>query len=669
MPQKPSVFLCKSHPDFHIPDGVDVGADFDADSYVAKVKGNGADALVFFAKCHFGNSYYPTNVGTVHPGLKCDMFGGISKACDEQGLGFVAYYSVFYDTVAIEKHPDWELVSADAKTDAGYDSGNFRPVCVNSPYLEKLLIPQCQEFLTQYSVDELLFDTMTGFTPCYCDTCREKFGNPIPESNEDPSWLDYVKWYAACYEDFFAKATQAVHDAAPHVSTYFNWVWSYKQPYNPVPHIGRLAADLIPAGEIIAMVTKYFAGTGYPFDFFTGRFLHGLGDWNNQTPETLKFAAAATVANGGSFYLIDRQLPDGSMEDRAYDAMKDVFGFLQERRDVLCGATHVPETALLHSYTHLIGDDMRYFPDAAARADRLLPYEGAIRMFMENSRHLTALNEERLQERIADYKLVIVPETEFLSPELKQTLFNFVENGGRLLITQSGDESQIDRDILDFAGVETVGHTEAEYGYFEWPGNGPILLRGRSAQIKPKEGTEELVRYVEPQSCGTRKTFGHGFAPPGETNGYAAATSRKVGKGEVIYVASPLFRAYQQFQTPQIKDILFSLMDRLLPEPVFKIETPAQVEATALRQGNDLLVHLVNNSGKVRLGDHYYPSIEYMPEIRDIRVSIKRSNTNQTVEHLPSGQKVEVLQAGAYASFIVPSLEFLESFRIAGSFK
>ena len=662
-------FLCKSHPDFHIPDGVVVGENFDADAYVRKIKDNAADALVFFGKCHFGNSYYPTKIGNVHPGLKSDMFGDISEACKKYDIGFIAYYSVFYDTVAVEAHPEWELVSAEAKTDAGYDSGNFRPICVNSSYLEEMLIPQCLEMIEKYDMDELLFDTMTGFTPCYCETCKKLFGKNIPQSSDDPNWLEYVKWYAERYENFFAKATKAIYDADPNISTYFNWVWSYKQPYKPVPHIGRLACDLIPAGEIIAMITKYFAGTGFPFDFFTGRFLHGLGEWNNQTEETLKFAAASTVANGGSFYLIDRQLPDGSLQDRAYEAMNNVFSFLQERRDYLCDTAHVPEIALLHSYTHVIGDKMQFFPEADTRADRLKPYEGAIRMFLENARHITALNEERIQEKINEYKVVIVPETEFLDAKLKNSLFDFVKKGGKLLITQSGDEAQTDKDILDFVGVDYSGHTETDYGYFEWKNKGPILTRGHSAVIKPKKGTEEILKFIPPQSCGSRKTFGHGFAPHDKPNGTAAAVSKKVGKGEVIYISMPLFRSYQEYQVPQIKDLIFSMIDRLMPEPVFKVSTPAQVEATALRKNDDLIVHLVNHSGKVRLGGYYYPSIEYMPEIRNITVEIKLTDNDQKIISLPAKKEIEYKMENGYAKFEIPSLEYLESVTIKNYLK
>src|SRR5262249_29460244 len=159
--------------------------------------------------------------------------------------------------------------------------------------------------------------------PCYCPHCRASFGREIPVSSKDPAWQSYVRWYAERYEDFFARASRRIREARPSVDVTFNWKWVYKEPATPPPAIQTLAADLIATGTVAHAYCRYFAGTGLRFDYMTGRFMHGMGDWNSNTPESLKYTAAVTVANGGGFILIDRQLPDGSLEPRAYDAMRD----------------------------------------------------------------------------------------------------------------------------------------------------------------------------------------------------------------------------------------------------------------------------------------------------------------------------------------------------------
>lgn len=105
--KKNKKMLCRLHPDFHTPARATVGEGFDAVEYVKKTKESNIDSQVFFAKCHYGFAYYPTEVGTVHPGLKCDMLGELVRECKKQDVRLVIYESLFLDSAAGEQHPDW----------------------------------------------------------------------------------------------------------------------------------------------------------------------------------------------------------------------------------------------------------------------------------------------------------------------------------------------------------------------------------------------------------------------------------------------------------------------------------------------------------------------------------------------------------------------------------
>jgi hypothetical protein len=662
-------FLCKSHPDFHIPADVDVGEGFDGDAYARRLKECGADAVAMFAKCHYGHCYYDTKIGYKHPRLKKDMLAEVVRGCRAHGLGIVAYYSVFLDTAAVAHHPNWRLKATSNATDAGFDSGHYQPVCVNSGYAQELLIPQSIEIATNYDVDEIFYDTMTGFQPCFCDACTRLFGGPIPTSHDDSRWLEYVRWYRTCYDDFFATAAARVHEAKPGLTVAFNWEWGVRRPTDPPPHISRISSDLIPTGTVASNLTHYFAGTGYPFDYMCGRFLHGLGDWNSAVPETIKYTASATIANGGSFYIIDRQLPNGQLEARAYEMMRDVFGFVQSRRDVVEGIAHVAETAVLLSHDHLMGERLQFFPDSEARKKRAEPFEGVSRMFMHHARHYTALSTANLLRRAAEYRLVIVPETEYLNTATVSALRDYVTSGGTLLLTQSESEAGLNRELLDLAGVKHEGFSELGYCYFERPGAEPAAARGRFSNVKPLSGATEVVRAIAPLRAGKGGAqFGHGLAPANAYEGYAMAVERSVGKGKVIYLAMPAFGQYWQNQNPYIAELVFKLMDRLLPDPLVRVETRAQIEMVATRKERDLIVHLVNHSGRERLLGYWYPLTEYVPEIRDIPVSIRLGKGSPAMTFAPSGAKVEYECKDGYAKFTVPSLHFMESIRVPGYF-
>ena len=602
--EEKNILLCKCHPDFHLPADAIVGKDFDGVEYAKKAKASGVDSLVFFAKCAYGFSYYPTKIGTVHPGLTKDMLAEFVEGCKMAGLGATCYYSVFLDTAAINKHPDWILRPSIVDADNLYTQ-QYLPVCVNSPYLDELLIPQTLELLTHYGIDELFFDTMSDFIPCYCENCIKLFGKPIPTPKDAQDWLEYVNWYNGQYERFFNKILQTVHDAKPDVSVVINWKWSATLPETPARHVKRLVGDLFTSGSVASYFSHYWAGTGYLFDYMCGRFLHGLGDWSNNTPETLKCVAASTIANGGSFYLIDRQLPNGPLEERSYAIMKDVFGFVQERRNLVVNTSHVPETAVLHSLENVVGSKYEYFPDADERNNRLHPLKAISSIFIHHARHYTAINTAVLMERLSEYKLLILPEVDFLDAEAKLLIQLFVENGGRLLIIQSGNAVPVDMDLLQLAGAEYHGRADINYEYIAHQSAGvsdPVLVRGRFALVSPTKDARMIAPLIAPLRAGKGGAeFGHGFAPATIPDGNAAIIGRKIGKGEVIYVAGPLLTSYNTHLSPHIARLLLELYDYLLSEPLVLVDSPAMIEMTAVRQKNDLIVHLLNNSGKETL--------------------------------------------------------------------
>jgi hypothetical protein len=663
------VFLCRSHPDFHMPADVEIGVGFDGEAYARRLKEAGADAVVVFGKCHYGHSYYHTKCGTRHPRLRTDMLAETVRGGDKHGLGVIGYYSVFLDSAAVKAHPEWRLqAEGEARTDAGFDSGNFQPLCVNSGYLEELLIPQAIEMVSKYGIAEIFFDTMTGFQPCYCSACREKFGRAIPKSSADADWLEYVKWYSECYDHFYTRTAEMIHRARPGIPVTFNHEWGYKRPRPPVPYIGRLDADLISTGTIAAMHCRYYAGTGLPFGYMTGRFMHGLGDWNSNTPESLLYTAAATAGNGGAFWIIDRQLPDGSMEDRAYDMMREVFGYLQDRRELIEDTRHVPEIAVLCSWSSVMGRKLEYSPDPKLRNERTFAYEGLVRLFVEHGRHFTAMSEEVLNEHLADYRVVIVPEQDFLDDQTKRNLEQFVRAGGQLIFTQSDWDVPVDAEMLALAGVSYDGRRELEYGYM---GTTPPLVihDTKFSKVRPLAGTQTLYEYIAPMSAGEGgKKFGHGFAPPTKPSGEPVVTLRQLGKGRVMYVALPFFKTYFNHQNLYQARLFLELLDRLLPDPLVRIHTKAQVEVCALRQGDDLIVHLVNHSGRERLAGYWYPMTEFIPEIHDIDVAIRHRPGVGEMLVGPTQTPIAWRQDGDSAMVRIGRLHVMESLRAPGYF-
>lgn len=655
-------WLCRSHPDFHMPAEVEIGARCDGDALSRRLREAGADTFAVFAKCHYGHAYYPTRVGTPHPRLRKDLLAEVVRGCHAHGIAVTAYYSVFYDGAAISRHPEWAMVRDNGRTASSQECSHFHSVCVNSRYLEEMLIPQCLEVMREYAVDELLFDPMTWFRPCYCPTCRAGFGGDIPCDDQDPRWLDYVAWYKGCFERFYARMAQALHRERPDVGLVFNWCWGVRQPQPPLPQIQRLCADWSPSVTSASRHARQFAGAGLPFDFMCGRFLHGLGDWDDTTPDSLRGAAAATAANGGGFYIIDRMLPDGTLEERAFAAMRSAFGLVQERRACLEGATPVPEVAVLSAAPHIDGPDLRFFPDPNMRDERQLPVDGIARLAAECAVPYHALGEERLRATINDYRAVIVPEQDLLALETIAALEAFARTGGSVLIIQSGTAANAEQCAL--AGVAHLGFSELGYGYIGT--RQPFHVRGRFSTVQALDA-EILHPSLAPLTTVGR--FGHGLAPATTTVVGPAVTRRRLGAGQVLYIAVPIASSYARWTHPASERLLLELIALARPEPIAHLDTAARVELSLMRQGDDLVLHLVNHSGHERPCPPYYTVTDYMPELRDLPLSLRVGKARPEIHRAPGGAALPYTVADGRAQIRVPSLTHLESLVVTGYFR
>jgi hypothetical protein len=506
---------------------------------------------------------------------------------------------------------------------------------------------------------------MSRFNPCYCTYCKEKFARDIPLSDEDASWGEYVVWYKSCFDAFFAEAARVVHDTNPEVGCIFNWKWGIREPSSPPPFITALSSDFPPSGSIATRHCRYYAGTGMPFDFMSGRFLHGLGEWDNNTPTTLKYTAAGTIAHGGGFYIIDRQLPDGSLEPRSYDMMDEVFGFVNERRDLLRGIRHVPEIGVIYSERSLYGGNLEDFPRDSVRKEKMQSIEGIENLFSENGRHYTVIGEETFRKTAANYAVIFVPEQNELEPETERALADYAAQGGAVIVSQADAYGPPSAAVQDLVGVTFSGFTDVAYGYTGTPQ--PFHTRGHFTRAATLPGTDTWLPQIDPLNAGKGgKKFGHGMAPPGEVSEFPAVALRKLGDGCVAYIAFPAFTQYCREQSPYLRDMVLSLVDTLYPEPVVRADTPAQVEVVTTRKGDDLVVNFVNHSGREKLGNYFHPVTEYMPEIRGIEVSIRGDVASATL--MPSGTQLTPQQADGRSRITLPSLKFMESVLVKNYF-
>lgn len=157
----------------------------------------GADFVQTDCKGHPGyvSWFSQTPDASMPPALKQDAMAGWRAATRKLGMPLHCHYSGIWDKAAAKKHPSWAVMGAEGKRHV--EGGRM---CVRSPYLSKLLLPQMFELIDRYDVDGFWVDgDIWAVEFCYCPKCRKAITKATgiaeaPTETEDPNWPAWWKF-------------------------------------------------------------------------------------------------------------------------------------------------------------------------------------------------------------------------------------------------------------------------------------------------------------------------------------------------------------------------------------------------------------------------------------------------------------------------------------------
>ncbi len=172
---------------------------------------------------------------------------------------------------------------------------------------------------------------------------------------------------------------------------------------------------------------------------------------------------------------------------------------------------------------------------------------------------------------------------------------------------------------------------------------------------------------MRPVGGGAR--FGHGFAPPAEEGDFPAVTLNRVGRGQVAYVAAPVFESYHRYYDHHTAGVVLDVIDRLLPDPIVRSHAPPNVETSVMRRGDDLIVHLVNHNARERKSAGYVSVVHHIPELRDVRLEVRAAPGVERVLSVPDERELPGRESDGYLQLVLPRLHIMESLLLPGYFE
>lgn len=645
------------HLDFHTSPLIeDVGEDFDPEEFAKTLKEAYVNSITVFAKCHHGMSYYPTKVGKMHPYLKRNLLGEMIEACHREGIRVPVYISVVWDEYAASQHQDWLQVDKEGKLAGRSPLGNigWRFLCMNSPYVD-YLAAQTEEILNNYEIDGIFFDIVFQTLPgCICNHCLEGMKKKGLDPTKDE---DLTKYSLEVTRKFMQRMSRLVWDVRPDISIFYNgricMESEIKQGIrSELSYFSHFEIESLASGgwgyDHFPYFARYCRTLGKEILVMTARFHKSWADFGGlKNKAALEYECFRALAHGAKCSIGDQLHPRGKLNKVVYERIGRVYKNVEEKEPWCKEASPVVEVGLICS-------ERKY-----GQAPNLLPESdrGAMRMLIETHYQFDVIDRE---SDFNKYKLIILPDFVTFTPNLARKIKSYLEKGGGLLLSHKSGLDEEEKDfILPEIGNTYLGEARYSPDYIrvkpeiaQGIGDMDYVMYERGSEVKPLSGTDVLVYVGHPYFNRTWEHFtSHLHAPLNKISDFPAVTKKK----EVIYIASPIFKAYSLHASLVYKKIVENCLNLLISKKLVSSNLPSTAEATLMRQDGRYILHVL----------HYIPErrakeldiIEDIIPLYDRELRIKTKWKPSQLELVPQRKTLKFTFEEGYVSCQVPMIK------------
>ncbi len=642
------------HLDFHTsPDIEGIGEDFDKRKWQEVLREGHVDSITLFSKCHHGLSYHPTAVGRMHPHLRFDLLARQIEACREIDVRTPIYISAGLDDVAAEAHPQWREISVNGSYQGGSAAVNrpgFKKLCFRTAYLE-YLCDQIREVARLYPEGHGIFLDIIYQGECCCRDCvrymrRNGLDINLPQ--------DRRRAAENALQAYYRETTAACRSVNPELPVFHNSGHIARGRRDRLAYFSHLELESLPTGgwgyDHFPMSAAYARGLGFDFLGMTGKFHHSWGEFGNcKHPNALRYECSLMLAQGAKCSVGDQLHPSGALDKDTYRIIGAAFEEVEKKQSWCDNVRSVADIGVLTGEKG--GDAARH----ALPAD-----DGSVRVLLEE--HLLFDMIDRDND-FGKYRLLILPDCVRLDAALEKRLRDYLNGGGRLLLSgSSGLRADADEFALD-VGARYVGISEHQPDYLvagpelvpDFVGS-PLVMYQRSHKVELTEGTE-LAGIERPYFNRTWDHYcSHQHAPNAGATPYPAA----VRHGAVLYLAHPVFSHYYAMGAVAYRRVIARAIRLMLGEETLRANLPSTARTMLMFQPEEAryVLHLLyavpvlrggrmTNSpeGYVREG---FPVevIEDLVPLHDIQIDLKIPHPVRRVTSEPQGTEIEFREKG-----------------------
>ncbi|MCU0523039.1 MAG: hypothetical protein MUF84_20425 [Anaerolineae bacterium] len=638
------------HLDFHTSEQIPgIGSQFSKAQWQEALKAGHLNAINIFAKGHHGWSYYPTEVGTMHPHLDFDLLGAQIEGCHEIGVECPIYYTVGWSVHDAELHPDWCARRKDgsfiwrgnpeAKPTDPYPLGNWKLLCPSGPYHEHMKA-QVAEICRKYAVDGFWFDIFQVQHGCYCDRCRASMAALGVDVNDEEA---VVAHFAHIYKTHMADMRATIAAYHPQATVFFNGTTAFgrgNQKYGT--HVYNTHQDLedLPTGwggyDKFPLRSKYYLGEGYQICAMSGKFHTSWGEFGGfKHPDAIKFEAASMIAFGSVCNFGDQLHPTGLMDMQTYRNVGEAMAYVEKIEAYGPGGKPVSNLGLWFS--------------GNTQADI-----GVSKMLLDCQMDFVVANEHNL----GGLQTVVIPSEPCLGEGQVAVLEQYLANGGSLVVLSAGAlDAYRSRFLLDVGadyegpGLYDVDYTVADAVLGEGLIVSPVLNYSPALRMKAHAGTQVLAHIHEPYFSRTYEHYCSHMNTPYRPE--RAAHPALIQKGRVVYSPSPLDLMYDHRAARAHRDLFERALKRVYTAPMLHVALPSNGRVSLLHQAaqHRYVAHLLYATPHYRGG---LELIEDLVPLFDVPVVLHVSELVRKATLIPDGIDLPLVREGETVKVVVP---------------
>jgi hypothetical protein len=569
--------------DVHLSDDQpDILSEYDGSNIVRVLHEAGVQVLTLWFKDHWGNAYYPTKVGKMHPLLRGrDMDGEIVSACRNKGIDVIAYYSVGVDAHVGRTYQEWVAVDSEGKK----ERGTWVQICLNSPY-RGYVMNQLKEIAGTYNVHGFWLD-MTFYGSyghhwglnCYCEYCKEKYRldtgeeMPIHAERTSKAFQRWFRWRRNVWLEFLREARGVIKTTRPQAMVTGNYFghtfvgWTFGYSCKQSEYFDYLSAEAYAGnhGQLAVSLVPSFLrarSNGRPFEVLVTRFTR-LWDWGFKSLEQLTCEAMTILSHGGAVAIDDHLHPKGYVTSAVYGRIREVFQRLDKVGEFAINLQPIPYVALVYSEDTkdlYAGDYLEGYASS---------FHGAYKALLEDHVPLDILYVDQLTpETLSKYKVLLLPNLAIMREDTAVLIDSYFRKGGGVVATYETSLYTEELGIRDNFGMRSLGaryqgrlphrYTFLQFKEIEPLTSGierdfPIAMKESSLKAAPLDrGIGKIVcpmmDYDADRYPYSRHITHPPYPPPGPESEYPAVIVNEK-EGRAVYFPGKIDTSYAYYST------------------------------------------------------------------------------------------------------------------------